>query len=484
MPAHAENHFLKISSVAVRAALCAIAAGALAAPSRAANLDLTAQYKFDSIAYDNLALTTHGSNNHSFMADDARLGFAVDQIDLGSLGGGQQSMDVKVLLHALGAPGLNTMPTPFSRVAANYPNTDFTPFLENAFIRIHDLLGTSMIATIGRRSFKLGSGLLLDDDGAGLTGATLLIPLPWWTMKTELFVFKTDAFSASSAPAGGYFSPAGGNSLDLFGLTLAFPTDGLWQLNELVEHDPGAETVPGCVAGSGGGPASCTISHALRSFTSLRYTINVGPMFFDGEGAIEKGYGYGAVDDAGNSLGRVAYNGNAEVLRAKWKQPLYHVGEGIARITVAHGSGYNPGGSTTDTAFFPSHGHQFDGLDRQGFGEFFGATPYSAFGGTYRPGGSPSGLPANASGIDVVGAGYTPPAYHGIALDLDYYFFQADRVINTTGTLGNEWDIGLRYDLNNTLDASITYALFKIGPAINPGGGTARKVDLEVSGRF
>ncbi len=484
MPLKRTDNPLRPLSTLFCAALCLAAIGFTASAARAASLDLTAQYKFDSIAYDNLGMTTHASNSHSFMADDARLGFAVNQIDLGSLGGGDQAMDVKLLLHALGAPGLNTMPTPFSRVAANYPSTDFTPFIENAYIRIHNLLNTRMVATIGRRSFKLGSGLLLDDDGAGLTGATLLIPLPWWTMKTELFVFKTDAFSASSAPAGGYFSPAGGNSLDLFGFTLAFPTDGLWQLNELVEHDPAPETVPGCVSGSGGDPAACTVSHALRSFTSVRYTINVGPLFFDGEGAVEKGYGYNAVDNSGNSLGRVAYDGNAEVLRAKWKQPLYRVGEGIARITVAHGSGYNPGGSTTDTAFFPSHGHQFSGLTRDGFGEFFGATPYSAFGGSYTPTGNPSGLPANASGIDVVGAGYTPPAYHGVALDLDYYFFQADRVLNTSGTLGNEWDIGLRYDLTSTLDCSLTYALFKIGPAINPGGGTANKIDVAVSGRF
>ncbi|MHB2026746.1 MAG: hypothetical protein ACYCPQ_08950 [Elusimicrobiota bacterium] len=471
---------MRIIALIAIGALCAASGGAWSA-----SLDLSAAYKIDAADYANLNLTSHGSNNASFLANDAKLGFAVNQIDLGSAGGGEQSMDVDLLLHALGAPGLNASPAaPFDRVAANYPNADFSPFLENALIRIHHLFNTPVQATFGRQSFKLGSGLLLDDDGAGLTGVTLQSPLPWG-FQTEFFLFKTDIFGtgSSSAPASGYFSPAGGNNLDLFGLTLSFATDGLWQINELVEHDPGAEIVPGCEAGGAGGPAACTVARSLRSFTSMHYSINVGPMFFDGEGALEKGYGYDATDAAGNNLGRVAYDGNAEVIRAKWKQPLYRVGEGIARLTVAHGSGYNPSGSTTDTAFFPSHGHQFNGLERDGFGEFFGATPYSAFGGSYAAG-TPSGLPVNVSGIDAVGAGYTPPAYRGVAMDLDYYLFQADRSATGSRTLGNEWDIGFRYDLLNTYDLSLVYALFRIGPALNPGGGTAHKIAFEASGRF
>ena len=63
--------------------------------------------------------------------------------------------------------------------------------------------------------------------------------------------------------------------------------------------------------------------------------------------------------------------------------PLPRLGEGIARMSVARGSGDHADTPTRDEAFFPAHGHQFNGLDRSGFGDFFGATPYNAFGGNY-----------------------------------------------------------------------------------------------------
>ena len=198
--------------------------------------------------------------------------------------------------------------------------------------------------------------------------------------------------------------------------------------------------------------------------------------------------GFANTNGANGAPSSISYNGNAAVVRAKWKQPLYKVGEGIAHIALAHGSGATPGNTTTDTAFMPAHGHQYNGLERDGFGAFYAATPYSALG----TGTASSGLPGGATGVDVVSGGYTPPAYDNMALDLDYFLYRADQVASGSRNLGDEWDVTLRRNFRDHLTLSITGAIFLAGPASYAGYPTtpaptknvATLISLNASGRF
>jgi hypothetical protein len=114
-------------------------------------------------------------------------------------------------------------------------------------------------------------------------------------------------------------------------------------------------------------------------------------------------------------------------------------------------------------------------------GEFFAATPYDAFGG--RSTSTLSGLPQGVSGIRTVSFGFTPPAYYGAMLDLDYFLYQADRVSSgPSTTLGHEWDLKLRYRIRDRVSLQASAALFTIGPAI--GQGTARRYMLEAAAHF
>jgi hypothetical protein len=478
--------------------LCAASLLLLAAlPARAANLDVTASYKMRAISYQNLNLTGDKptQNNHSFIGNDARLGIAVRKIDLEPKGGEMMTMDVGIVLRALGVTGSTTaLQEPLRRVGANYPSADFTPFLENAYIRVSHFLGYPLEATFGRQSYRLGSGLLLDDDGAGLTGITMRGDLPWWGMKAEGFVFADrDARQASQdAPE---------NSLALVGFALDLPSEGVWQLNQLIERGRASQQVYGCsysnaAAGLGAPPQppsfACYASKTLKSFTSLRYALNYGPIVFDGEAAFEKGIATpinNPSDTQANGAlnippGRITYNSNAQVVKAKWKQTLPRLGEGIARMSVARGSGDNDGTPTRDEAFFPAHGHQFNGLDRSGFGDFFNATPYSAFGGNYGSTTTASGLREGNSGIVVIGIGYTPPAYKGYILDIVYLLFQSERSVNGTHALGSEWDFRIRYNMQDRFGVSVSAALFSAGKASSPNGAKAKKYSLEAFGRF
>ena len=439
----------------------------------ASSLDVTASYRMKAASYKNLDLSSDpsGRNTRSFVSNDARLGMAVKKIPLESRGGEDITMDVGLLLRAIGVSGSTlAVAVPFDRVASYYPSSNLTPFIENAYLRVSRLWALPIEATFGRQSFKLGSGLLLDDDGAGLTGVSARGELPWAGMKAEGFIFQDHNPRA-----------AGPSSLALFGASLDLPTEGTWQLNQLFERDRTEQLVYGCSYTGNPDEAGCAVSKALRSFTSVRYQLSYGPLVFDGEAAMQKGSATPTgPSPAGN---HITYNGNAQVVKMKWKQGLYKSGEGIARVSVARGSGDNPGTGTSDEAFFPTHGHRHNGLERSGFGEFFAATPYDAFGGNYSTS-TASGLARGASGLIVVGAGYTPSAYRGFNLDIDYYLFQAERISSGSRTLGSEWDFRLRYPIRDQFSLALTMATFKAGKFADPGTGVSRKYSFEASGRF
>jgi hypothetical protein len=456
----------------------ALAVLALAAPgARAANLDVTASYKMEAVSYKNVDLG-QDTNSRSFLDNDARLGVAVKKIALEPRGGEDTTLDLGLLLHALGVAGSSaSVAAPFDKAAAYYPNADLTPFIENAYVRVNRLGGAPIDATFGRQSYRLGSGLLLDDDGAGFTGAVVRGELPWAGMKAAVFLFQ-DKNPQAAAP----------NSLTLAGFSLDLPTEGTWQLNQLIEKDQSQQLVYGC-SFAGTGPngtdpsqaVGCTVSKALRSFTSARYQISYGPMVFDGEAAVEKGV---ATPTGPNPApNHITYNGDAEVVRMKWKQSFYRGTEGIARFSMARGSGDSGSTPTRDEAFYPSHGHRYDGLERSGFGDFYAATPYDAFGGNSSTS-TKNGLPQNASGLIVVGAGFTTPAYHGVALDLDGYLYQADRAQNGPSTLGDEFDGHLRYQIRDQFKLIAGIAYFKPGAIVDPNRSVARRYFLQASGRF
>lgn len=431
----------------------------------AAGLDVSTEYRMRALQYKNLNVDGNVPNGRSMLTQRARLGVMLKEIQLAEGGEEKATLDIAIKLQALGAAGsTTTFSAPFDRIADNYPNTQFVPFFENAYLEAHNLGGLRWDLKLGRQSFRLGSGLLLDDNGAGMTGVSAKARLPWWGLRTEGFVFQVRNQQGFSS------------NLDVAGFTIELPTEGVWQLNQMIEKDRTAQTaaVTAC-AGAG-----CPISKATRYFASARYQISYGPLVFDGEAALQKG----AATPTGPTPLRnhITYNGNAQVLRAKWKQTFYKDVRGIARASAARGSGDNPDTPSTDEAFFPSNGLRFDGLERTGFGDFFAATPYDAFGG--RSTSTATGLPLRASGVTAVGFGITPPAWHGIALDIDYFLYQADRNTGPHRNLGSEYDFRLRYDLGDRLSLRATAAFFKAGSALDPARSKASRLAFEASGRF
>lgn len=433
----------------------------LAGIAAAANLDVSTAYRMRAVSYGNLNLQ-EPRNDRSFITQNAQLGVFIKNIRLARPGGEEdEGMDVGLSVRAVGVAGSTAaLQPPFDRIGDRYPNAALVPFLESAYVRTRQLFGYPWEATIGQQPYVLGGGLLLSDDGMGLTGASVAGSLPWWGLRAGAFLFQPRN------------SQRNADSLMAYGLSLELPTEGTWQLHQLVEKDRAVQTA-----------ASLPVNKASRYFTSLRYQINYGPLVFDGEAAVQRGSAVPPGPAPGNPGGtRVAYNGNAQVLKAKWRQMMWRGGEGIARMLYSRGSGDTPSTPTTDEAFFPSRGHRYDGLERSGAGDFFAATPYDGFGGQSTV--TASGLPPGAGGIQAVGLGVTPPAYKGLSLDLDYFLFQADRNAGPHRTLGQEWDMRLRYKVRDQLSATASAAYFTAGPALPSNKAKARRYMLEVSGRF
>lgn len=454
----------------MRALFLAVLLAASPAPALAASLDVTAAYRMKAVSYTNLGHDDSRRNDHSFITNDARLGIAVKRIPLETRGGEETTLDLGLRLRAIGVAGSSATlrGAPFDRISDYYPAADMTPFIERAYLRVNKLWGLPWETVWGRQSYRLGSGLLLDDDGAGLTGFSARGELPWWGMHLDAFVFNDRNPLAASSP----------NSLDMFGFAVDLPSEGTWQLNQLVERDRGIQVVPGCNYAGNPTAGGCLVSKAVRSFSSVRYQISHGALVFEGEAALQKGVA--TPTGVAAAPNHITYSGNAQVVRMKWKQSLYKSAQGIARVSAARGTGDDPATPTTNEAFFPSRGHRHDGIERVGFGELFAATPYDALGATT----TVNGLGANASGLLVFGAGYTPPAWRGFTLDLDYFLYQAERIRAGKRTLGMEWDARLRYPIRDQFTLSATMAYFRAGSALEPGRSISRKYSIEASGRF
>ena len=423
-------------------------------PARAfgAKLDLNLDYRLRGRSYKNVELSPSGGGIQAFFSHQASLGFAIKNIELDGARGKAQTMDVALSLKALGIAGSTTpVRAPFDRIADRYPNSNFIPWIQNAYIKFHNVRAWEM--TFGQQPFRLGSGFLLSDDGLGFMGFSAQRSLPWKNIKTQLFFF-------SPRP-----DQAGSENIDLFGAYFQIPTEGVWQFSLLREHDRHSPSAVGVA-----------LNKAVKNYLSMGYSLEHRQFAFDGEFAAVRGKS--SPSAAGSS--DMTIIGHALMVKGSWKQDLGRFGSGTARLTFGRGSGDNPNTADKDESFLPSFGHRFDGLDRSGIGEFYAASLYDARASTS----TFNGLPAGASGLSIVGIGLSLPPWRDVHMDLDYYLYQASRSTTGNRSLGKEWDFRLRYNVKDKLTLQASISLFRSGLLLGPGEFTARKYFLEVSGRF
>ena len=383
-----------------------------------------------------------------------------------------------------------------------YPNTNFSPWIQWAYMKANHLFDTSVGLTIGRQPITLGDGLILSDDDLGFTGVRVDATLPWYDIRANVFTFK---------PGQNLSNTNGG--IDIYGFELTKPVTNMrYQFSVVNEHDASGSTVfirpsenasannPQFLTLPGVTPQNFnfTATNINKTFLDTRvdYRLAEGG-FIKAEAALQTGQvnrdpslGTSTAAALGYSpsvtLGGYAFlvSGGLFTRFSKYGPIEIHGLFGLA-------SGDSGGG--TDNAFQPDFGHQYDGMERSGFGEFYGSTLYNALPsssyGASASSPSVSGLPQGNSGIRVIGAGVTTHPTSLISVGIDYFVYTAEESTNfspapSESSLGTELDIGAGLAYTNYLTFRATYAIFSPGKAYGAFTNNATRFALEAVGRF
>ncbi len=392
--------------------------------------------------------------------------------------GGRFSPNIEFMtqFQAIGVVGSSASVTDpaVNQARGHYQNTDFTPWVQLAYVKATELHDLPLDVTVGRQPILLGDGLILSDDDAGFTGIRFQSRLPWWGLQGDAFTFKTNETLSS------------GGDNDIYGIELTKPLRNIrYQLSWVMEHQGNVAYIRPTE-----NPASATLAGANFNGASVRRS------FYDGrvEGRLTQGGFYKAelaVQDGTANRdptvpgGSVKLGGYAGVVSAGLFTRFSKYGPIEVHGLFGLASG-DSGDAGKDKAFHPSYGHRVDGLERSGFGELFGASLYDAAGSSANP----TGLPAGNSGIRVIGGGVTTHPTALLSIGIDYFVYDAMEQANAAfqsaaagSSLGSEFDLGMGFAYTNYLSFRASAAFFSPGEAF-VNGSKAHRYLIEARGRF
>jgi hypothetical protein len=389
--------------------------------------------------------------------------------------------------------------------ASRYPNTNFSPWIQWAYIKASHLYDSPVDLTIGRQPITLGDGFILSDDDLGFTGIRMDDQLPWYDMRANLFAFKPGQNLSNT-----------NSSIDIYGLEVTKPTRNVrYQMSIVNERDASGSSVY-IRPSENASPFSSQVQ--ARSITPSQYAqmfnftaTNITKTFLDArvEGRLLEGGFFKA--EAALQTGHVSRDpslGTSTATALGYSQDVklggyaFLVSAGLftrfskygpIEIHGLFGLASGDSGGGTDSSFHPDYGHQYDGLERSGFGEFYGATLYNAIpSSSYNSSASSptvSGLPPGNSGLRVIGAGVTTHPTSLLSFGIDYFVYTAEQSAvfapaNSESSLGTELDFGAGFAYTNYITFRLTYAIFSPGKAYGAFENNATRLALEAVGRF
>jgi len=415
--------------------------------AQATKLDLSSNVELKGGNYQNL-IYGNSTNSQPVFFETATLGFVIKGITLEKTP--DSTMDVGIVLQSVGmGASTNTIVAPqFTDAAAQLPNSNGTPFIRSAYVKIYKFLLPGITATFGRQDFQLGQGITLAGGDLGLTGGRLEADRILGRLKADLFIFRP--FLANR-----FFK--------IYGATAYFPsTEGLWQVYHFWEKDDGA--------------AQDIMFNALsktKKFTGVRYFLSQKQLTFDGEAVIQRG----TANKVGGGTGK--YEAHAFIMKGSWSQNISFFGQSRVRLAYGRSSG-NPGASSaTDKAFFPAFGGKFNGLERKGYGAIAGASLYDII----KTSSTANGMPYGVSGLNVINIGVDLP-YKKLILSADLYKFRASKnAADGSLQIASESDLKATYPMGENMQLNAVYAVFTpLG--LYPQSRQAKLVYGSISAKF
>ncbi len=152
-------------------------------------LNLETEYQLRGLAYPNLDYDTSTST-------DSRA-YYTQRLRLTIKGNFSPGVEICTKLQSIGTVASTTTWQTFDwQKQYPYPNTNFVPFIENAYVKIIEPKGYPFSITIGRQPLEYGTGLIISDNGAGLNALKLTIDYPKIpfgineNLRTEIFTAK------------------------------------------------------------------------------------------------------------------------------------------------------------------------------------------------------------------------------------------------------------------------------------------------------
>ncbi len=352
-------------------------------------------------------------------------------------------------------------------LGSRYPDDTGKLWVQNAFLRLPNIWGDRVVATVGRQPIKWGDGLILSDDDLGFNALRLQVKSPWRWLPIDL-----DGFTAKISE-----SLQGSKDTDLHGASLGFDRNfwrwdlvGLWEKNGTPgDFQAGSET------------QTVTASKLDRIIYGARFRVNLRDAYLKGE-YYQQG---GSVRRAGGK--DINLKGSAYAFGLGGKQNTSKFwGRFGAQLDYVVGSGDDPKTTGDDEAFRAPFATRWNGLERTGMGKYAAATfsdirsstsPFSSVNSTN------TGLDPGTSGIQTIHFGIESTPWSQWTFLFDYFTYKADRTLSAKKDLGTEFDYAAVYRYSGLVTLRGNYALF------NPKGGRTNEQkahlgSLEVDLRF
>ena len=340
---------------------------------QASSLSLDTEYKLTGLSYPNMDFDTGTSTDtRAYYTQRLRLKIT-----------GKFSPDIEIVtrLQAIGVVGSSA---PYSQntgtgsSVANfqqfewqkkypYPNIGFNPFIENIYFRAANFSNMPLEVTIGRQPIQYGNGLIVSDNDAGMNALRFAVDYPL-KLHTEFFTAKITE----------NFSPASDH--DLQGLVFRYPLkNNDLEVGYFEQKDfSGTRYVQG--------RKSENTSSISKTFYDLIISKKGSWGFYSFEYAMQKG-NIQLVNNTSDGYGNsIDLDGKAFVAQGRLINEKTRMGKVAAYALLSGCSGdektaADVGDINTsfesfdeDESFNPDFTRKYNGLRRNGWGEYFGAT--------------------------------------------------------------------------------------------------------------
>ncbi|MBK8869932.1 MAG: alginate export family protein [Elusimicrobia bacterium] len=326
--------------------------------------------------------------------------------------------------------------------STRYPAADGTPWIEQAYLHMPRLAGNHLALTLGRQSIVVGDGLLVSDDDLGFNALRAQIRLPW-QLGLDLFTAKINEGLENKT------------DFDLNGVVASLKRgDNHWDLAWVQEINDAPSNYR--LGGS-----TQTASRVNRTFYDLRLFGDLKDAYYKLELALGQG-------NASTSAGDVKIQGQSEKIELGAQTDTARLGRFGVKALYASGSGDDPDSTDKDESFRPTFSKRWKGLQREGWGRHFAATPSDAYDPDHPFSSDGTGLPGVASGIKTLGLGLFTIQKVNWTGSIDYFTYDSRIKVSGQNSLGAELDLGLLYRYTNSVSFDFSAATFFPGDVYGP----------------